>query len=144
MTLKAHHFVFPLLCSFLISSATAESWRGEENALADVERRDYKDIDPLYDFCTVMGDYLWSHGGYVGYDNGTKASVPNTYLRQIDLTKRFQLASRDAVPMKILPQPDAVPEISAGTLWGYNGMLYEIMGESEVANIVCVSGRAGE
>jgi hypothetical protein len=105
----------------------------------------------------VLDDTLWIHGGYVGYDNGTQQSEPSrpkhlwiggrlclnsdiqpdTYLRAIDLTQSFSLASRDEAPVKYLLQPDSVPEISAGTMWGYQGKLYELAGEPETVDEVC-------
>jgi len=60
----------------------------------------------------------------------------DTYLREIDLGKKFKVASRDEAPVKFLLQPDGVPEINGGVLWGYGDSLLELMGMSEEANKV--------
>jgi len=60
----------------------------------------------------------------------------DTYLREINLDKKFKVASRDEAPVKFLPQQDEVPEISQGVLWGYGNSLLEIKGYSERADTV--------
>ncbi|KAI5781719.1 hypothetical protein DFH27DRAFT_529069 [Peziza echinospora] len=86
--------------------------------------RGYAQIDPRAMFCEVhghasalIGTTLYIDGGTFHYDNGTQNVGPNMWLRAIDTSKSFKVASKTEAPVTYLERPKDALELDMHALW---------------------------